>query len=506
MNNFKLGIIPNNHFTYKIKRFAVTSGVVLTLLTTGCSTKKNEDGYYEKNVCATKLDYEKIQTNIEELGNIENVEYFIIDKNSNKSIEKDIKAIKKIIETGKTKNLYIYLSYENTYHFQSKDEYIDHCKKLFLELDKNKIKYIIIGDEDVLSFINVEEKYPISDNTELDKRYKDGKLQSKEKFEKQNFQNSDGFIEEEIKNIKQEEKSTKEDKDKKNKENKEEKSTKEDKDEKDKENKEENKYDENGWELVNEDIYYKGIDVSEHQGEIDWKKAKKEIDYAIIRVGDSYNKDENGNIIVDHYYHRNMNECMKNNIIVGIYLYTRATTKKDIEKEIEFVYNNLTDSNGKPYKISLPIHIDIEGQVAERLRNPKTRKEQIKYIKKFCQYFEDLGYSVGIYINSNDLYAINELREFTTWLAGGWLYNVDNDTENMLLRHESKINEDGELEIKVSETTYWSPAAQTNSKTHVSGIKGDVDGDYAEKEFYDALIRLAEENQEKIENNIKRNR
>ena len=48
MNNFKLGIIPNNHFTYKIKRFAVTSGIILTLLTTGCSTKKNKDGYYEK--------------------------------------------------------------------------------------------------------------------------------------------------------------------------------------------------------------------------------------------------------------------------------------------------------------------------------------------------------------------------------------------------------------------------------------------------------------------------
>ena len=77
---------------------------------------------------------------------------------------------------------------------------------------------------------------------------------------------------------------------------------------------------------------------------------------------------------------------------------------------------------------------------------------------------------------------------------------------NTNINGESKINEDGELEINVSETTYWSPAAQTNSKTHVSGIKGDVDGDYAEKEFYDALIRLAEEKQEIIEKNVKRNR
>ena len=492
MNNFKLGIIPNNHYTYKIKRLALTSGIILTLLTTGCSTRKNKDGYYEKDVCATKLDYEMIKTGLEELNNIENIEYFIIDKNNNKSIENDVTAIKKIIEKGKTKNLYIYLSYKNTYHFQSKEEYINHCKKILSQLDNNKIKYIIIGDEDVLSSLNIEEKYPISDNKELTKRYKDGKLQSKDNFKKQDYQNSDGFKEEEISNQKQEKETKEENKDKEK--------------NKDKDNdreKAEKKYDENGWELVDEDIYYKGIDVSEHQGEIDWKKAKKEIDYAIIRVADSYNKDENGNIIVDRYYHRNMQECMKNNINVGIYLFTRATTEKEIKKEIEFVYNNLTDKNGKPYKISLPIHIDIEEAVADRLRDPKTRKEQIKYIRMFCQYFEDLGYPAGIYINSNDLYTIEELKEFTTWIAGGWLYNVANSTENMLLRYESKTNENGKVEINVSETTYWSPAAQTNSKTHVSGIKGDVDGDYAQKDFYDALIILSEK---KYEENLKRNR
>ena len=73
----------------------------------------------------------------------------------------------------------------------------------------------------------------------------------------------------------------------------------------------------------------------------------------------------------------------------------------------------------------------------------------------------------------------------------------------MLLRYESKTNENGKVEINVSETTYWSPAAQTNSKTHVSGIKGDVDGDYAQKDFYDALIILSEK---KYEENLKRNR
>ena len=90
MKNFKLGIVPNNNFTYKIKRIAITSGIILSLATTGCGAKKNKDGYYEKEVCATKIDYETIQTSLEELENIENIEYFIIDKNNNKSIEKDI--------------------------------------------------------------------------------------------------------------------------------------------------------------------------------------------------------------------------------------------------------------------------------------------------------------------------------------------------------------------------------------------------------------------------------
>lgn len=496
MKNFKLGKLPNKNNIYKIKKIAITSGIILTL-TTGCGINKNKDGYYEKEVCATKVDYETINTNLDEIKNLENIEYFIIDKNNNKAIENDVQAIKKIIEQGKTRYLYIYLSYENTYHFLSKEEYINHVQEILNQLNSYGIRYILIGKEDILKSIQATEKYTISNDNKYDKRYADGKLLSKSIIKKEEYQKLSDITKGEKNKPKTEQKKeeSQENKEKKKEENN-----------KEKENKSKKEYDENGWELVNEEYYYKGIDVSEYQGKIDWKKTKEDINYAIIRVGDSYNKDKNGNIIVDQYYHRNMRKCNEYNINVGIYLYTRATTEEEIDKEIKFVYNNLTDKNGDPYNISLPIYIDIEGEVAEKLRNTNTRKKQIKHIRKFCQHFEDIGYSTGIYINSNDLYTIEELQQFTTWLSGGWLYNVENNTKKMYLRQESNINEDGELEINVSPTTYWSPAAQTNSKTKVSGINGYVDGDYAEKKSYDALIELSEKNKEKIKEYLKRNR
>ena len=47
MKNFKLGKLPNKNNIYKIKKIAITSGIILTL-TTGCGINKNKDWYYEK--------------------------------------------------------------------------------------------------------------------------------------------------------------------------------------------------------------------------------------------------------------------------------------------------------------------------------------------------------------------------------------------------------------------------------------------------------------------------
>ena len=67
---------------------------------------------------------------------------------------------------------------------------------------------------------------------------------------------------------------------------------------------------------------FKIIDVSEHNGRIDWEQARKHIDGVIIRCGygmDQTNQD-------DKYWKRNADECTRLGIPFGVYLYSYADT------------------------------------------------------------------------------------------------------------------------------------------------------------------------------------
>ena len=61
-----------------------------------------------------------------------------------------------------------------------------------------------------------------------------------------------------------------------------------------------------------------GIDVSEHNGTIDWQSVKDAgIDFAILRVG--FASDTNGGRL-DYYFNRNVSECERLGIPYGVYL------------------------------------------------------------------------------------------------------------------------------------------------------------------------------------------
>ena len=57
-----------------------------------------------------------------------------------------------------------------------------------------------------------------------------------------------------------------------------------------------------------------GIDISSHQGELDFSKLKNEVDFIILRAAWGTNTDR----MFEYYY----SECKKYNIKVGAYLYS----------------------------------------------------------------------------------------------------------------------------------------------------------------------------------------
>ena len=68
----------------------------------------------------------------------------------------------------------------------------------------------------------------------------------------------------------------------------------------------------------------RGIDVSSHQGVIDWETVKNEIDYVIIRCGYGANRETQDDI----YFKRNADECTRLGIPFGVYLYPSLTVKR----------------------------------------------------------------------------------------------------------------------------------------------------------------------------------
>ena len=110
-----------------------------------------------------------------------------------------------------------------------------------------------------------------------------------------------------------------------------------------------------------------GIDVSSHNGKINWKKVSKKADFAFIRAG--YRGYSKGEINADNKMKANLEGANKYGIPVGVYFYSQAVSEKEAEKEAEFVLKKI---NG--YNVTLPVVIDFEyayskGEPAGRLHS-----------------------------------------------------------------------------------------------------------------------------------------
>ena len=93
-------------------------------------------------------------------------------------------------------------------------------------------------------------------------------------------------------------------------------------------------------------IKRKVIDVSHHQGKIDWAKVKAaRIDGVIIRVAD-------GTKVMDRQCDRNIKECERLGIPFGLYIYSRAKTKKQARKEANII---LKISHQEKINFSFPL-------------------------------------------------------------------------------------------------------------------------------------------------------
>lgn len=189
-----------------------------------------------------------------------------------------------------------------------------------------------------------------------------------------------------------------------------------------------------------------GIDVSEHQGYIDWNAVANDgISFAFIRVGNRGLT--NGNISQDEYFEYNVGAADQAGVKVGAYFFSQARTEAEAREEADFVIERLRGCN-----ITYPVAYDHERLADSPGRADDLSPEQMtKNAAAFCARIQEAGYTPMIYGSLKDLlrYNLPDLARYNIWLAQ---YNVKSPTFNQ----------------------YFSIWQYTNTGS-VAGIDGNVD-------------------------------
>lgn len=211
----------------------------------------------------------------------------------------------------------------------------------------------------------------------------------------------------------------------------------------------------------------KGIDVSKHNGTIDWEKVKADgVAFAMIRAGFGKNN-------IDEQFKRNITECNRLGIPVGIYWFSYALNEKMAKEEAEYCLAAIKD-----YSIEFPVAFDLE---YDSLRYAQSKGVTIdkhlasKLVDAFCQTIESRGYYAMNYANQDYLanrFDLSVTNKYDLWYAF-WSDKVDRPYG------------------------IW----QYTSKGKLAGISGHVDLNYTDKNYAEiirqrGLNRLSQTSQE----------
>lgn len=164
-------------------------------------------------------------------------------------------------------------------------------------------------------------------------------------------------------------------------------------------------------------LYY-GIDVSKHQGTIDWKAvADAGVDYAIIRVG--YRTQISGEIVEDECAKYNLQEATKNGIMVGAYFFSTAVTDAEAVEEADFVANIIDG-----YSITYPVVYNCEGFEYEDDRQYGISvDDRTGFAIAFLEEIENKGYTGMFYasksaMDNNNLWNMDQINEsYKVWVS-----------------------------------------------------------------------------------------
>ena len=243
-----------------------------------------------------------------------------------------------------------------------------------------------------------------------------------------------------------------------------------------------------------------GIDVSTHNGAVDWEKVKKAgVQFAIVRAGFGNTASQQ-----DARFESHMKGAMSAGLPVGVYWFQYARSEEEAREEAKACLQVIG-----PYKegITLPVFSDYEydsDEYAQKNGITPTRAFRTSCIRAFCEEIEKAGYTPGVYTNPDfvkNRLNWEDLKEYDLWLAAYtqekpdydcaiWQYTSEGTVDGVTGNVDRNLcykEYGGRTDAGVPDVTYrvrgqagkWYPAVK--NLTDYAGKAGDAVTDVAVK-------------------------
>ncbi len=158
-----------------------------------------------------------------------------------------------------------------------------------------------------------------------------------------------------------------------------------------------------------------GIDVSEHQGEIDWQQvAGSGVTFAFVRLG--YRGATEGQLYMDQRFAENLSGAREAGLDVGVYFFSQALDAREAAEEADFALHALEGQ-----VLDLPVMFDWE-PVAKTGSRTEGREAQglTDCAEAFCLRMTAAGYDAGVYFNRQQgyySYELARLKDHAFWVS-----------------------------------------------------------------------------------------
>lgn len=238
------------------------------------------------------------------------------------------------------------------------------------------------------------------------------------------------------------------------------------------------------------DVNKKFIDVSEFN-DIDWAKAKSELNGVLVRCGLRGSLKSNSQyykkIRKDFKFDKNVSELQRLGIPYSVYYFPTDCTDEEATESAKWLYELV-----KNLDIKFPIELDVEnvkGSGGEQGRaNNLNKKDRTRFLKIIIDFLESKGYNIGIYASASwfntkiDMSQLSDSANACTWVAD-WDAPVDYKGKYWLWQY-GKVNISGcDKKVDANSVINLLPAKKNGDTPSNGNVKANP---------IDVLISIAE--------------